>query len=377
MKALSARRRELIGGASMLSPERAAARYNEFGFDTETTLDARRYDIDLRSDTVTRPSAGMRAAMAAADVGDDVYGDDPTVNRLQASIAERFGFESALFFASGTQSNLAALMAHCGRGDEYLVGQEAHTYSYEGGGAAVLGSIQPQPLENEPDGTISIERIAKAIKPRDIHFARTRLLALENTIGGRVLPPAYQREVTEFAHAQGLSTHMDGARIFNAIVKLQIDERAAVAGFDSVSVCLSKGLGAPAGSVLLGSRELITEARRWRKALGGGMRQAGVLAAAGLYALEHHVRQLEQDHANADHLAEGLRALGLRVEPPQTNILYVDIPVERVQSLKSHLEDRGILATVRKRTRLVTHLDVPRAKIQAVLQAFRDYPHWV
>jgi threonine aldolase len=361
----------------MLSPERAVARYNEFGFDTETKLDARRYDIDLRSDTVTRPSAGMRAAMAAADVGDDVYGDDPTVNRLQASIAERFGFESALFFASGTQSNLAALMAHCGRGDEYLVGQEAHTYSYEGGGAAVLGSIQPQPLENEPDGTISIERIAKAIKPRDIHFAPTRLLALENTIGGRVLPPAYQREATEFAHAQGLSTHLDGARIFNAIVKLQIDERAAVAGFDSVSVCLSKGLGAPAGSVLLGSRDLITQARRWRKALGGGMRQAGVLAAAGLYALEHHVRQLEQDHANADYLADGLRAMGLRVEPPQTNILYVDIPAERAEGLESHLEDRGILATVRKRTRLVTHLDVPRAKIQAVLQAFRDYPHWV
>jgi threonine aldolase len=342
----------------------------------ETTLDERRYDIDLRSDTVTRPSPGMRAAMAAAEVGDDVYGDDPTVNRLQASIAERFGFESALFFASGTQSNLAALMAHCGRGDEYLVGQEAHTYSYEQGGAAVLGSIHPQPLENEPDGAISIERIAKAIKPRDIHFAPTRLLALENTIGGRVLPPAYQRQATEFAHAQGLSTHLDGARIFNALVKLQIDERAGVAGFDSVSVCLSKGLGAPAGSVLLGSREFVARARRWRKALGGGMRQAGVLAAAGLYALEHHVRQLAQDHANATYLADGLRALGLRVEPPQTNILYVDIPAEQTQGLKNHLDQRGILATVGTRTRLVTHLDAPRAKIETVLQAFRDYPHW-
>ena len=339
-------------------------------------MDARRYDIDLRSDTVTRPSPGMRAAMAAAEVGDDVYGDDPTVNRLQASIAERFGFESALFFASGTQSNLAALMAHCGRGDEYLVGQEAHTYSYEQGGAAVLGSIHPQPLQNEPDGGISIERIAKAIKPRDIHFAPTRLLALENTIGGRVLPPAYQGQVTEFAHAQGLGTHLDGARIFNAIVKLQIDERAAVAGFDSVSVCLSKGLGAPAGSVLLGSGDFIAHARRWRKALGGGMRQAGVLAAAGLYALEHHVQRLADDHANAQYLAEGLRAMGLKVEPPQTNVVYVDIPAQQVAGLKIHLEQCGILASVAPHTRMVTHLDVARAKIEKTLQAFRDYPHW-
>src|SRR5450631_3639016 len=281
-------------------------------------LDERRYDIDIRSDTVTRPSTAMRAAMAQAEVGDDVYGDDPTVNRLQALAAERFGFESALFFASGTQSNLAALMSHCGRGDEYLVGQEAHTYSYEGGGAAVLGSIQPQPLENDADGAISLERIAKAIKPQDIHFARTRLLALENTIGGRVLPMTYLEQVTRFAHEQGLATHLDGARIYNAIVKLEIDERTAVKGFDSVSVCLSKGLGAPAGSVLLGSRDFIGQARRWRKALGGGMRQAGVLAAAGLYALEHHVRYLAQDHANAEYLADGLRAIGLRAAPPQT-----------------------------------------------------------
>jgi threonine aldolase len=314
--------------------------------------------------------------MAAAEVGDDVYGDDPTVNRLQAVAAERFGLEAALFFASGTQSNLAGLMAHCGRGDEYLVGQEAHTYSYEQGGAAVLGSIQPQPLENEPDGGISIQRIANAIKADDIHFARTRLLALENTIGGRVLPPAYQREVTEFAHERGLRTHLDGARIFNAIVKLEIDERAAVAGFDSVSVCLSKGLGAPAGSLLLGSRDFIGQARRWRKALGGGMRQAGVLAAAGLYALEHHVRLLAQDHANAETMAAGLRSLGLEVEAPQTNIVYVGVPKEQVAALQSHLEARGILASVKPRTRLVTHLDLPSDKIATVISAFRDFPHW-
>jgi threonine aldolase len=332
--------------------------------------------VDLRSDTVTRPSPGMRAAMAAAEVGDDVYGDDPTVNRLQAFVAERFGYESALFFASGTQSNLSALMSHCGRGDEYLVGQEAHTYKYEGGGAAVLGSIQPQPLDNEPDGAISIQRIANAIKPDDIHFPRTRLLALENTIGGRVLPPAYLKEVTEFAHARSLRTHLDGARLFNAIVKLKIEASASVAGFDSVSVCLSKGLGAPAGSVLLGSRDFIEQARRWRKALGGGMRQAGVLAAAGLYALEHHVQQLAQDHANAEHLAQGLRDLGLRVEPPQTNILYVDIPAAKAADLRSHLQQRGVLATISPRTRLVTHLDAPRDKIETALRAFRDYPNW-
>src|SRR6202789_2649315 len=320
--------------------------------------------IDLRSDTVTRPTSGMRAAMAAAEVGDDVFGDDPTVNRLQSVVAERFGFEGALFFPTGTQSNLAALMAHCGRGDEFLVGQEAHTYKYEQGGAAVLGSIQPQPLEHEAHGGISIERIAAAIKSDDYHFARTRLLALENTIGGRVLPPDYQREATEFAHSRGLATHLDGARIFNVIVKRNVDERTAVAGFDTVSVCLSKGLGAPAGSILLGTRTLIDAARRWRKALGGGMRQAGVLAAAGLYALEHHVQRLAEDHANAEYLAEGLRAAGLQVEPPQTNIFYVGIPAEKGQGRKSHLEGRGILASVTERTRLVTHRDVPHAKIE-------------
>jgi threonine aldolase len=319
----------------------------------------------------------MRAAMAAAEVGDDVYGDDPTVNRLQAVAAERFGFESALFFPTGTQSNLAALMSHCGRGDEYLVGQEAHTYKYEQGGAAVLGSIQPQPLDNEAHGGIALERIAAAIKPDDDHFARTRLLALENTIGGRILPLQYLQEVTDFVHTRGLSAHLDGARIFNAIVKLDCDERTAVAGFDSVSVCLSKGLGAPAGSVLVGSRAFIADARRWRKALGGGMRQAGVLAAAGLYALDNHVKRLAEDHANAEYLAAGLRALGLRVMPPQTNIVQVDIPPQHVQGLKAHLEQRGILATVRPRTRLVTHLDLPRPKIDAALQAFREYPNWL
>jgi threonine aldolase len=318
----------------------------------------------------------MRAAMAAAEVGDDVFGDDPTVNRLQAVAAERFGFESALFFPTGTQSNLAALMAHCGRGDEFLVGQEAHTYKYEQGGAAVLGSIQPQPLEHEPHGGIAVERIAAAIKSDDYHFARTRLLALENTIGGRVLPMDYQREATEFAHSRGLATHLDGARIFNVIVKLSVDERAAVAGFDSVSVCLSKGLGAPAGSILMGSRSLIADARRWRKALGGGMRQAGVLAAAGLYALANNVQRLAEDHANAEYLAAGLRDAGLKVTAPQTNVVYIEVPAAHIQGLKAHLRSRGIDATIAPRTRLMTHMDLPRAKIGAAVQAFRDYPHW-
>jgi threonine aldolase len=332
--------------------------------------------IDLRSDTVTRPTAGMRAAMAEAEVGDDVFGDDPTVNRLESVVAERFGFESALFFPTGTQSNLAALMAHCGRGDEFLVGQEAHTYKYEQGGAAVLGSIQPQPLEHEPHGGISLERIAAAIKSDDCHFARTRLLALENTIGGRILPPDYQREATGFAHSRGLATHLDGARLFNVIVKLKIDEPAAVAGFDSASVCLSKGLGAPAGSVLMGTRALIADARRWRKALGGGMRQAGVLAAAGLYGLQHHVVRLADDHENAERLAAGLRSAGLTVSAPQTNVVYVDVPTAQTQALKAHLNQRGILATVVPRMRLMTHMDISRDKVDATVRAFGEFPHW-
>src|ERR1700735_1950076 len=332
--------------------------------------------IDLRSDTVTRPTSGMRAAMAAAEVGDDVFGDDPTVNRLQSVVAERFGFEGALFFPTGTQSNLAALMAHCSRGDEFLVGQEAHTYKYEQGGAAVLGSIQPQPLEHESHGGIALERIAAAIKSDDDHFARTRLLALENTIGGRVLPADYLRQVTEFAHSRGLATHLDGARLFNVMVKRNVDGPTAVAGFDSVSVCLSKGLGAPAGSILLGSRTLIGAARGWGKAVGGGMRQAGVLAAAGLVPLEKHVPGLAEDHANAESLAEGLRAAGLKVAPPQTNAVYIEVATSQIDGLRAHLKQRGIFASLAPRTRLMTHMDLPRAKIDRAIQAFRDYPHW-
>ncbi len=329
--------------------------------------------IDLRSDTVTRPTAGMRAAMAQAEVGDDVFGDDPTVNQLQDVLAQRLGFEAGLFFPSGTQCNLAALMTHCGRGDEYLVGQDAHTYSHEGGGAAVLGSIQPQPLEHEADGTLALSRIAAAIKPLDDHYARTRLLALENTFAGKVMPQAWVDAAVALAKDHGLARHLDGARLFNAAVKSGLDAKRLVAGFDSVSVCLSKGLGAPAGSVLLGERGFVREARRWRKVLGGAMRQAGVLAAAGLYALEHHVERLREDHANAERLARGLTGVpGLQVEAPQTNMVWVDVlEPSLARRLVPALAEKGVLTTGTKRVRFVTHLDVVAAQIDETIVAVR------
>jgi threonine aldolase len=330
--------------------------------------------IDLRSDTVTQPSAAMRAAMAAAPVGDDVYGDDPTVNRLQDFAADLFGYEAALFAPSGTQTNLIALMTHCGRGDEYLVGQEAHTYKYEGGGAAVLGSIQPQPIANQPDGSIAVSDIAAYIKPDDMHFARTRLLALENTIGGRVLAQDYVAAATSFAHARGLATHLDGARVCNAAVKQGLGVRAAVAGFDTVSVCLSKGLGAPVGSVLLGPKGFIEQGKRWRKMLGGGMRQAGVIAAAGQYALEHNVERLAEDHENAAHLAAGLAQIEqLSVTAPQTNIFYVDMPQAACAPLAAALASAGIRASIGAHTRLVTHLDVSKSDVDKVIAVFKAF----
>jgi len=323
--------------------------------------------VDLRSDTVTRPSAGMRRAMADAELGDDVFGDDPSVNRLQAKAAEMLGFEAALFFPSGTQSNLAALMSHCGRGDEYLVGQEAHTYRFEAGGGAVLGSIQPQPIENLPDGTMDLAKVEAAIKPDDPHFARTRLLALENTIGGKVVSRNFIEESLKLAKRRNLSTHLDGARIFNASVKLRMPVNELCRGFDSVSVCLSKGLGAPAGTVLLGGKDFLARARRARKILGGAMRQAGVIAAAGLYALENNVERLAEDHANAERLAKGLREAGFDVEGPHTNMIFVKVPA----GMEDHLNRNGIKVLKGPRLRLVTHLDVDAAGIDRALAAFR------
>ena len=329
--------------------------------------------IDLRSDTVTRPTAAMWDAMRAAELGDDVFGDDPTVNALQARIAAELGFEAALFMPTGTQSNLCALMSHCQRGDEYIVGQMAHTYRWEGGGAAVLGSIQPQPLPNQPDGSLALADIEAAIKPDDAHYARTRLLTLENTWGGQVVPLPYIEAATALARSRGLATHLDGARLFNAAVASGLPAREIARHFDSVSVCFSKGLGTPAGSALCGSRVLIASAHRWRKMAGGGMRQSGVLAAAALHALDHHVQRLAVDHANARRLAEGLRGLpGVSVTAPQTNIVFVDLVPEKAAGAVERLRQRGVLATGLYRLRLVTHLDVSAGEIDRAVQVLRE-----
>ena len=365
--------------------------------------------VDLRSDTVTQPTPAMREAMMAAPLGDDVFADDPTVNALQEKIAALLGFEAALFMPTGTQSNLCAIMAHCQRGDEYIVGQMAHTYRWEGGGAAVLGSVQPQPLAHQADGSLLLDDIEAAIKPDDAHFARSRLLTLENTIGGKLLPFGYVQAATSLAKERGLNRHLDGARLFNAAtaqadlaVRAELVEAAAGAStgavrtrltlervlaearriaqcFDSVSVCFSKGLGAPVGSALCGSRELITRAHRVRKMAGGGMRQAGILAAAADYALDHHVLRLADDHALAQHMAAGLAGIEeLVVEPPHSNIVFVDlVGVARSQSaaLLDFLATRGIRATGLYRLRFVTHLDVDAAGIDRAVTAIRHFFH--
>jgi threonine aldolase len=352
--------------------------------------------IDLRSDTVTRPTAAMRDAMFAAPLGDDVFGDDPSVNALQARIAELLGKEAALFMPSGTQSNLCALMSHCQRGDEYIAGQLAHCYRWEAGGGAVLGSIQPQPVAHQPDGTLALAEIESCIKPDDPHMARTRLLCIENTFGGAVMPMPWLREATALARRHGLGTHLDGARLFNAAVA-QADANADGRGrdayahareiaeaFDSVSVCFSKGLGAPVGSCLVGSGELIGRARRVRKMAGGGMRQAGLLAAGALHALEHHVERLRDDHANARRLAAGLEGLpGVSFAAPHTNILFVELAPELVrartaarwggahESLVDHLRARGVLCTGLYKLRFVTHLDVDAAQVDRAIDEIR------
>jgi len=328
--------------------------------------------VDLRSDTVTRPSPGMRKAMHEAELGDDVFGDDPSVNRLQARAAEIFGFEAALLFPTGTQSNLAALMTHCQRGDEVILGMEAHSYRYEGGGVSVLGSIQPQAVPNRPDGSLDLGEVESVIKPEDPHFARTRLLALENTITGRVLPREYLARAIDLARRKKLSTHLDGARIFNAAAHLKMKVQDLCAGFDSVSSCLSKGLGAPAGTVLLGSKPFIQEAKRARKVLGGGMRQSGVIAAAGLYALEHNIERMNVDHDNAARLAKGLRELGVEVQL-NTNMVLAKIESARAQELAAALLRSHILVLPRAPMRLVTHLDVDAAGVDRALAAFRGY----
>lgn len=326
--------------------------------------------IDLRSDTVTVPGAEMRALMCGASVGDDVYGEDPSVRKLEEVLADRLGKEAGLFLPTGTQSNLVALLTHCGRGDEYIAGQQAHIYKYEGGGGAVFGGMQPQPVEVSFDGTLCLDLVRQVIKPRDFHFARTRLLCLENTMQGKVLPLHYLQSLPEFALQLGLALHLDGARIFNASVAMDVNVRQLVEMFDSVSVCLSKGLGAPVGSVLLGSDSFIREARRWRKVAGGGMRQAGILAAAGLFALEHNVDRLSEDHRRARELAEGLLALGFTTEPVQTNMVYLDLGKRNPEVLRKQLEEFGVRISAAKRLRLVTHLDISDDDVGHVLRAF-------
>ncbi len=332
--------------------------------------------IDLRSDTVTRPSAAMRQAMAAAAVGDDVWGDDPTVAQLEAMAAELIGKQAALFVPSGTQSNLCALLTHCQRGDEYLIGKDSHAYKYEGGGGAALGSIAAQPLPVEPDGTIALDVIDKAVRPDDFHFARTRLLCLENTFYGRVVPLAWQRDAVAVARRHKLATHLDGARLFNAAVKLGVSPAAVAEGFDSVSICLSKGLGAPVGSLLCGSHDFIRQARRWRKLLGGGMRQSGILAAAGIYALQHNIGRLAEDHANAARLATALQdvpQVQVDMALVQTNMVFMTPAAGTAQALAQHLRQQGILLDPGATIRMVTHLDISQADVTAVIEAIRAF----
>ena len=332
--------------------------------------------IDLRSDTVTKPTPAMREAMLRAEVGDDVYGEDPTVNALQERLAADLGFEAGLFLPSGTQSNLVALLAHCARGDEYIVGMDAHTYKFEGGGAAVLGSIQPQPIVQAEDGTLPLDVVERAIKPVDPHFARSKLLCLENTWHGRALPLQYLAEARALCDRRGLALHLDGARLYNAAVASGVAPREISRHFDSVSVCLSKGLGAPVGSVLVGSRALVDVAKRWRKVCGGGMRQAGLLAAAALHALDHHVARLADDHARAARLAGGLReSPGVRVVAQHTNMVFIEVPVERLPALRAHLDDARIRMSIgyTPAIRMVTHLDVEDAAIDRTIAALRAF----
>ncbi|WP_076407917.1 low-specificity L-threonine aldolase [Shewanella sp. UCD-KL12] len=332
--------------------------------------------IDFRSDTVTKPTDAMRKAIASAEVGDDVYGDDPTVNRLEDMAAEMYGFDAAIFTSSGTQANLLALMAHCERGDEYICGQQAHNYKFEGGGAAVLGSIQPQPLANQADGTILLSDIKAAIKPDDVHFAHTKLLSLENTIGGQVIPQAYLAQAQTLAFDNKLKIHLDGARVANAAVAQNIAISDITQYFDSVSICLSKGLCAPVGSLLLGDERLLTKARRWRKVLGGGMRQAGILAAAAELAITEQVERLSDDHDNASYLASQLKAFDefeVDFALVQTNMVFAKVEQGvDIRRIAAELKSSGMLISPGSTLRLVTHADISREDIDVFISKLKS-----
>ncbi len=331
--------------------------------------------IELRSDTFTLPTPAMREAMFRAEVGDDVYGEDPTVNKLESLAAEMFGKEAALFTTSGTQGNLLALLSHCQRGEEYIVGQSAHTYRYEAGGAAVLGSIQPQPLNFEPDGTLDLAKVTAAIKPDDYHFAKTKLLCLENTTDGKVLPLNYQATARALAKKHGLNIHLDGARVFHAAVDLGVPVSDIAQHYDSVSVCLSKGLCAPIGTVLVGDADFIARARRWRKMVGGGMRQAGIIAAAGILGLTEMVERLAEDHANAKLLADGLARIdGFNLLSNDTNMVFFKLDTHLVGKFSPFMAKHGInIGDGNAPIRAVTHHDITATDIERVLDAARAY----
>ncbi|AIU72356.1 threonine aldolase [Hafnia alvei FB1] len=331
--------------------------------------------IDLRSDTVTRPSDAMRLAMSSAEVGDDVYGDDPSVNLLEQEAAELTGKEAALFLPTGTQANLVALLTHCQRGEEYIVGQKAHNYLFEAGGAAVLGSIQPQPIDAAADGTLPLDVVASVIKPDDVHFARTKLLCIENTHNGKVLPLDYLQQAWVFTREKGLALHVDGARIMNATVALNVPLSTLTQYCDTLTICLSKGLGAPIGSLLCGSAEYIKQARRWRKMVGGGMRQAGILAEAARYALLNNVERLREDHDNAQWLANELSAIGVEIMAPgaQTNMLFLKVPAHEAAQLGGWMKERGVLMSAGPVTRIVTHLDVSRSDLEKLVSLWKEF----
>ncbi len=332
--------------------------------------------IDLRSDTVTKPTISMRKAMMDANVGDDVFGDDPTVNELQQLAADKLGFEAGLFTCSGTQANLIALLSHCQRGDEYIVGQEAHNFKWEGGGAAVLGGIQPQPIEHEENGSLSLKKIKKAIKPINIHFAKTKLISIENTHHGKVLPLKYLDEISKIAQQNRLYRHLDGARAFNAAVKQQVNIKEITKYFDTVSICLSKGLAAPIGSILCGNREFIENAIRWRKVCGGGMRQAGILAAAGILSLTEQVDHLQEDHEHAMILGESLNEMPeFRVDLNliQTNMVFARLLKGDSDELSVYLRKNGIIVVPDENMRFVFHKDIKREDVDTVIKALKDF----
>ncbi|WP_375723944.1 low-specificity L-threonine aldolase [Arcobacter sp. KX21116] len=331
--------------------------------------------IELRSDTFTMPSVQMKEYMFNAQVGDDVYGEDPSVNALEDKMAKLTNKEAALFTTSGTQANLLAMLSHCQRGEEYICGQDSHIFKYEGGGSSVLGGISPQPIEFEKDGTLDLNKVYKKIKPNDFHFAMTKLLCLENTHDGKVLPLSYLQEARKFTQDKNLLLHLDGARVFNAVIDLGIDIKDISVCFDSMSICISKGLGAPVGSVLVGSKEFINKARRYRKMLGGGLRQSGYLAAACSYAIDNNIKDLEKDHANAKKLALELSKIDeIRILSNDTNMVFIEVLDKNVDILINYLKNKGInISGTYEELRLVTHRDVSNEDIDYVIKTFKEF----